>query len=80
MKKTEIQTAMKLWELNFSAGDFLVIHFSVDKKQTKVVRYSDTKKYKVFNLMEKCLPLYLSNILPKYICENKPFDISLAEK
>lgn len=43
VKKTEIQTVIKLMELNYSAGNFLVICFSVDKKQTKVVRYSDTE-------------------------------------
>lgn len=59
MKKTEIQTVMKLWELNYSAGDFLVIYFSVDKKQTKVVRYSDTEKNTKYSSWWKKVYLFI---------------------
>lgn len=66
---------IKLWELSYSVGDFHINCFSVDKKQTKVVRYCDTEKIQSIQFDGK----RSTSLIIQYICENKSFDICLAE-
>nr|XP_022300810.1 uncharacterized protein LOC111109014 [Crassostrea virginica] len=82
---TQIQTLITLWEwqplslCDTSSGDLLVIMTSENRKQTKVVRYSCTKKKQRIKWDDQGKPLYTSGSYIKYLSENRNLDICLAD-
>ena len=62
-----------------SSGDLLVIMTSENRKQTKVVRYSCTKKKQRIKWDDQGKPRYTSGSYIKYLSENRNLDICLAD-
>ncbi|XP_078341285.1 uncharacterized protein LOC111109014 [Crassostrea virginica] len=82
---TQIQTLIKLqgWIPHglciTSSGDLLISMRSDDGKQTKVVRYSGTKKKQRIKWDDQGKPLYTSGSYIKYLSENRNLDICVAD-
>ncbi|XP_078341477.1 uncharacterized protein LOC144627700 [Crassostrea virginica] len=82
---TQIQTLIKLqgWIphglCSTSSGDLLISMRSDDGKQTKVVRYSGTKKKQRIKWDDQGKPLYTSGSYIKYLSENRNLDICVAD-
>nr|XP_034305116.1 uncharacterized protein LOC117682172 [Crassostrea gigas] len=62
-----------------ATGDLLVIMYSDDKTQAKVVRYSRSTEKQTIQFDDKGKPLYSGNNRIKYITENRNHDICVAD-
>jgi DNA-binding beta-propeller fold protein YncE len=84
VKKKKIQEVvsfqewMPLYVCSTTSGDLLVTMRSNDKKQFKVVRYTEFTETQTFQFDDKGKPLYSCGCL-KYIAENRNLDICVAD-
>ncbi|XP_052682768.1 uncharacterized protein LOC128163263 [Crassostrea angulata] len=62
-----------------SNGDLLVIMFSNDKTQSKLVRYSGSTQKQTIQFDDEGKPLYSGNMMVKCITENRNHDICVAD-
>eukprot|EP00105_Crassostrea_gigas_P040453 XP_019924601.1 PREDICTED: uncharacterized protein LOC105332553 [Crassostrea gigas] len=62
-----------------SNGDLLVIMYSIDTTQFKVVRYSGSTEKQTIQFDDEGKPLYSGNKRIKYITENRNHDICVAD-
>nr|XP_022297508.1 tripartite motif-containing protein 2-like [Crassostrea virginica] len=68
-----------LYLCSTSSGDLLVIMITDDGKQTRVVRYAKSKENQIIQRDGQDQPLFSSNLCTKYLCENRNFDICVAD-
>ena len=85
VRDTYIQVLVRLrgWRPRFLclafSDDILVIMDNDDDKQTKIVRYADSKEKQHIQWDAYGLPLYLPGYNLKHICENRNLDICVAD-
>ena len=83
---TKIQTLVRLqgWSPRYLCRTYhrnlLVIMTSDDDEQTKVVRYSGSKKIQSIQWDDQGKPLYISGVNSKYIVENRNLDVCVADR
>ncbi|XP_048766437.2 uncharacterized protein LOC125673711 [Ostrea edulis] len=85
VKNKQIQTLFTLqgWKPRYicitSTGDLLVTMRSKDYKQSKIMRYSDSKETQTIQFDDQGRPLYSCGTSPRFICENRNGDICVAD-
>lgn len=87
VKGTEVHTMIRLqgWRpigvCSSSSDELLLLMVNDSYNQTKVVRYSGSTEKQTIQFDDKGKPLFssTSNIFPTFICENKNFDICVAD-